>query len=241
MGEKWEEGISTSQKLQQAQTLRPLKETYFHGEDERKFNYKENLEETEPNCIENENHFGLEERICCQNSTKCSSSILENKLESNNCKCHVSVNKSIKSNISEINVDIKSVKERHISIDSARDSGIGENSNFADNLDENNEEKDIFHIETCRNPTNSENYTKEGHSSKRFSDLRGYWQPKVKKSLADRLPENSFHLMPPSRYIFPGAEVYYDPDEKLHYEVDSSSSSSSDIDSESESQSATMF
>lgn len=233
MGEKWEEGISTSERLQQAETLRPLKDTFLHAED---------LKETEPNCIENGSHFGLEARnSCCQNSTKCSSSNLENKLESNNCKCHVSVNKSIKSNVSETNVDIKSVKERHISIDSARDSGIGENSNFADNLDENNEEKDIFHIETCRNSTNSENYAKEGHSSKRFSDLRGYWQPKVKKSLADRLPENSFHLVPPSRYIFPGAEVYYDPDEKLHYEGDSSSSSSSDIDSESESQSATMF
>lgn len=236
MGERWEEGTSSSQKLTHAEILLPLKETIFPAENERPAN--ENLNETEPNCIENINNCEIEGRnCCCQNSTKCSSS----NLDSNFCKCHVSANKSIKPNNNELNVDSKSVKERHISIDSARDSGIGENSNFADNLDENNEDKDMFHIETGRNPSNTESYTKEGQSSKRFSDLRGYWQPKVKKSLADRLPENSFHLMPPSRYIFPGAEVYYDPDEKLHYEGDSSSSSSSDIDSEGESQTPTVF
>lgn len=242
MGEKWEGGISTSQKLRQAATLLPLEEIVSHIDDDRKFMHKENLGENEPNCIENETCFGLEENdCCCRNSTSSSSSSLENKLESNNFKCNVSLNKSIKNNTSEVNLDIKSVKERHISIDSARDSGIGENSNFADALDENNDEKETFHIDMGRNPSTSDNYMKEGPDSKRFSDLRGYWQPKVKKSLADRLPESSFHLIPPSRYIFPGAEVYYDPDEKLHYEGDSSSSSSSDIDSESESQSAPMF
>lgn len=66
------------------------------------------------------------------------------------------------------------------------------------------------------------------------SDLRGYWQPKVKKSLAERLPEDCFHLIPPNRYIFPGAEVYYDPDEKLHYENNSSSSSSESEESDDE-------
>lgn len=235
MGDKWEEGISTSQRLTQANTLLPLKETLPLIED---YNSKQNLYQTEPNYTETETNSGFEKHCCCQNSTKSSSLSLDNKLESNSCKCHVSVNKSINSNGSEEYVDIKSVKERHISIDSARDSGIGENSNFTDNLDENN---DIFPIENGRNSSNSECYTKGAQSSKKFSDLRGYWQPKVKKSLADRLPENSFHLVPPNRYIFPGAEVYYDPDEKLHYEGDSSSSSSSDIDSESESQSATMF
>lgn len=204
--------------------------------------HKDDIEETEPNCIENVTNCGLEENsCCCRNSTKCSSLNIENKLESNCCKCHVSLKKSIKNNTTEVNLDLKYVKERHISIDSARDSGIGENSNFADTLDENNEEKDSFHMDNGRNPSTSEGFVKDGNSSKRFSDLRGYWQPKVKKSLADRLPPNSFHLIPPSRYIFPGAEVFYDPDEKLHYEGDSSSSSSSDIDSETESQSATMF
>lgn len=238
MGDKWEDGISTSQRLIQANTLLPLKETISFIED---YNSKEKLNQTEPNCTETDTNCGFEKHCCCRNSTKSSSLCLDNKLESNSCKCHVSENKSINSNSSEEYIDVKSVKERHISIDSARDSGIGENSNFTDNLDENNDDKDIFHIENGRNSSNSECYTKSAQSSKKFSDLRGYWQPKVKKSLADRLPENSFHLVPPSRYIFPGAEVYYDPDEKLHYEGDSSSSSSSDIDSESESQSATNF
>lgn len=240
MGEKWEDGISTHRKLQPTLTLLPLKDTFM--EDDKRFLYKENIKEYEPNSIDGKHSFGSEENHCfCARNTKSSSSHLEDKLECSNCKCHVSSNKSIKNNSSEVHLDTKSIKERHISIDSARDSGIGENSNFADTLDDHNDEKDDFHIDPERNLCNSESSTTEGHSSKRFSDLRGYWQPKVKKSLADRLPENSFHLIPPNRYIFPGAEVYYDPDEKLHYEEDSSSSNSSDLDSESESQSATVF
>lgn len=222
LGDRWEDGISSTQKLQQAEILLPLQETLSQNEDDK----------TEPNYTESFATFESEENnCCCQKSTKNSSLNVENQLESNSCKCHVSSKKSIKNNINEDDdLGIKTVKERHISIDSARDSGIGENSNFADNLDDNNEEKDAFH-----------HADSDAHCSKRYSDLRGYWQPKVKKSLADRLPEHSFHLIPPCRYIFPGAEVFYDPDEKLHYEGDSSSSSSSDIDSESESQSASIF
>lgn len=94
-----------------------------------------------------------------------------------------------------------------MSVDSARDSGIGENSNFTD-------------VEEHRGA--------EDDSS--LHDLRGFWQPKVKRSLVDRLPHDSLYLIEPSRYIFPGAEVYYDPDDKLAYE----DSSSDSLDSESE-------
>ncbi|XP_022906438.1 NAD-dependent protein deacetylase sirtuin-1 [Onthophagus taurus] len=96
-----------------------------------------------------------------------------------------------------------SIKERHESIDSARDSGIGDNSNFMDG------------------DTMTETVT--------MSDMRGYWQPKEKRSIAERLPKDSFYLIPPSRYIFPGAEVYYDPD---NYLDNSSSSDSTESESE---------
>lgn len=153
---------------------------------------------------------------------------VEKDLENVNCKCH---SESIK----ETHSDIKTVKERHISIDSARDSGIGENSNFADKYDDTSDEdpgeksSSGFHLDLPASSSSSSGHCIKQTHSERFSDLRGYWQPKLKKSLADRLPENSFHLIPPSRYIFPGAEVFYDPDEKLHYEGDSSSSDNSDI------------
>lgn len=103
-----------------------------------------------------------------------------------------------------------------MSIDSARDSGIGENSNFTDLETENSKEGNIsFTIDITSNDGASCSFKKsEPCFDEKSRDMRGYWQPKVKRSLADRLPHNTFHLVSPSRYIFPGAEVFYDPDEK---------------------------
>ncbi|KAJ8946099.1 hypothetical protein NQ318_010396 [Aromia moschata] len=102
-------------------------------------------------------------------------------------------------------------------------------------------EDSSFHLELANNPhsspSSSESFIKESknfENSTGSSDLRGYWQPKSKKSLAERLPKNMFHLIPPSRYIFPGARYSTIPT-KLHYEGDSSSSDSSDSESETES------
>lgn len=99
----------------------------------------------------------------------------------------------------------KSPKERHISVDSARDSGIGEGSNLPDT-----------------------------YSMGKNENLRNLWEPKIKHSLADRLPKNMYYLVTPSRYIFPGAEVFYDPDEKYGFSDDDSSSDSDDSDSDSD-------
>lgn len=245
----WEEGIYSSQVLQQAPTLLPLEEPALDPE---------RIKQTEPSCIVNEKiTYNVEEVRCgCNVSTKSSSLSVERNVESNSSTCYVNFNKSIIDKENEImNFDSKVVKERHMSIDSARDSGIGDNSNFTDletkyddMSDENFEEShrqdegSSFHLELVNNPqssaSSSESYIKESQtfeSSSSTSDLRGYWQPKVKKSLAERLPRDSFHLIPPSRYIFPGAEVFYDPDEKLHYEGDSSNSDSSDSESEADS------
>lgn len=165
----------------------------------------------------------LENSCECFNSTKISSFLVEKDLETVNCKCK-------SESIEETHLDIKTVKERHISIDSARDSGIGENSNFADKYDDTSDEdpgeksSNSFDLDLQNSASSSSgNCIKQSHSE-RFSDLRGYWQPKLKKSLADRLPDNSFYLISPSRYIFPGAEVF---DEKL--EEDLSFSDNSDI------------
>lgn len=103
-----------------------------------------------------------------------------------------------------------------MSVDSARDSGIGENSNFTD-----------VEEQRCSGVGDDNSNT----SSSLLHDLRGFWQPKIKRSLIERLPNDTFYLIPPSRYIFPGAEVLYDPDDKLSYE---DSSSSDTLDSESE-------
>ncbi|KAF0288379.1 Broad-complex core protein isoforms 1/2/3/4/5 [Amphibalanus amphitrite] len=43
--------------------------------------------------------------------------------------------------------------------------------------------------------------------------LRHCWQRKLKESVAARLPEGAYLHEPPSRYIFPGAEVLVDPDD----------------------------
>lgn len=107
------------------------------------------------------------------------------------------------------NDDVKKMKERHISVDSAKDSGIGEGSNLTD-----------------------------GYSLGKNEHMGNLWEPKIKHSLASRLPKNMYYLVRPSRYIFPGAEVFYDPDEKYGFsdddDDDSSESDISESDSESE-------
>ncbi|XP_018320883.2 NAD-dependent histone deacetylase sirtuin-1 [Agrilus planipennis] len=150
-------------------------------------------------------------------------------------------------------VEAKQFKQRHISVDSAQDSGIGENSNFTDSegfkydtSDETNDSTrmdipaatpsdvgshhwDLINDErTSSSKSCSEDPPPPPPPPTNPADLRDYWQPKVKHSLVDRLPEGTYYMIPPCRYIFPGAEVYYDPDEKYDYFDDSSSSESSD-------------
>lgn len=107
--------------------------------------------------------------------------------------------------------------------------GIGDNSNFTD-VDT---AKFELPEEPCSstaniNPTTTTDLVTPADKS---IDLRGFWLPKQKCSLADRLPENSFYLIQPSRYIFPGAEYFIDPDEKYNY-FDNTSSESCDSESE---------
>ncbi|XP_065156391.1 NAD-dependent protein deacetylase sirtuin-1-like isoform X2 [Atheta coriaria] len=183
-----------------------------------------------------------------------------------------------------INCDCKqktlSIKERHMSVDSARDSGIGENSNFTDvetvkdideieikKLDTDNflpsfdselasadflpKDKDDLITSGCStsihepnsfanildSSTENKDVTQESETN---DDLSGYWEPKQKRSITDRLPPNSYYLINPSRYIFPGAEVYYDPDEKCSYLENTSSDSSDSDDSDAEIQDVSM-
>ncbi|KAK7869073.1 hypothetical protein R5R35_000792 [Gryllus longicercus] len=117
-----------------------------------------------------------------------------------------------------------SVNNRQLSVDSMRDSGIGDGTNSVDSS------------ASCgASPMAS----KEHHMSVDSSDeapkceddieaLRACWQPKIRESLASRLPEDSYYFMQPNTYIFPGAEVFYDPDDTEHSVYSGSGSSSSD-------------
>ncbi|KAJ8919627.1 hypothetical protein NQ315_006153 [Exocentrus adspersus] len=246
LGNMWEEGIYSPQILQQTPTLLPLDETVV---DSKKKSHPQNG--ADASCILKDKRklYKAEEMIRCSTcivSTNTNSLHVDTDVDSfsSSCSCYVKFNKSIIDKDTEVmNLDSKGIKERHISIDSARDSGIGDNSNFTDleakyddtSDDDQHKENTSFHLELVNNPSSSESYIKESQSFEERSDaddMRGYWQPKLKKSLADRLPRNSFHLIPPSRYIFPGAEVFYDPDEKLHYERDISDFDSTDGESE---------
>ncbi|KAJ3662329.1 hypothetical protein Zmor_006683 [Zophobas morio] len=267
----WKEGIFDN-KLEEAPHLLPLEEFSPQSSPNLKNNELCTSDDcveirTEPNCIDN-----LEQKkqpCSCNASTKCSSLNVAKDIEFS-CVCSASSNKptSIINKQSSLDaefvnsLDVKSVKERHMSVDSARDSGIGDNSNFADletKYDDTSDENlEIHDYNSCRvkkedfdviserstNPqfTDISNNTLTEESkinstyleSTSTSDLKGFWQPKIKKSLAERLPPKSFYLVKPSRYIFPGAEIYYDPDEKFGYYEGSSSSGNSDSESECE-------
>ncbi|CAD6226456.1 GSCOCG00005833001-RA-CDS [Cotesia congregata] len=96
-------------------------------------------------------------------------------------------------------------KPRHISIDSAIDSGLGDSCNSVDSSDEKG--------------------TTDQEDSKRHNLQRHCWQPEVKESLASRLPENTYYQVSSGKYIFTGAEIYIEPPDD--YEQLSSSSSRS--------------
>uniref|UniRef100_A0A6P7GF80 protein acetyllysine N-acetyltransferase n=1 Tax=Diabrotica virgifera virgifera TaxID=50390 RepID=A0A6P7GF80_DIAVI len=175
LGNHWEEGIYSSQTLQHAETLLPLENPLLPELDKQPI----------PSIDFSYSHQSVSSHCICKSTN--SSSLSADVTTETQCLCF-----TYKS-INDSELESKSGKERHMSIDSAKDSGIGENSNFTDKYesDENGEEKSAtsFCLEICNDSsTSSEGFRKSS------SDLRGYWQPKVKKSLADRLPENSFHL-----------------------------------------------
>lgn len=195
LGQNWEEGIYTPQVLTEVPELLPYREE--SSTDVEKLQCSDTIVT---------NNFA---KVNC----------IEQSEETFRCTCEFSVTSTSPSSIQKdivCSCDIKGkqIKERHISIDSARDSGIGENSNFTD-LETESKEGTTFNIDLS---VSDSSCVKKSDTASCFDDksqdLRGYWQPKIKRSLADRLPPHSFHLLPPSRYIFPGAEVYYDPDEK---------------------------
>lgn len=99
----------------------------------------------------------------------------------------------------------ESCKERHMSIDSAGDSGIGDGSNSIDSSSINSR---LLLEDTSR-------------KQKATYKL---------KCIADLLPPQTYFLEPPSRYIFPGAEVCLDEWDNSDLEQSSSDDSGSESD-----------
>lgn len=62
----------------------------------------------------------------------------------------------------------------------------------------------------------------EPQSTRDVEKLRECWQSTHKQSLSSRLPENTFLIVPPNRYVFHGAELYSDE----HLDMDEVSSMS---------------
>ena len=71
------------------------------------------------------------------------------------------------------------------------------------------------------------------HSHVTHLDPTPFWQHRERKSLASRLPEAKYYFNPPSRYVFPGAEVYSE-EEESDGESDSSDEDSNDDGNEAE-------
>jgi len=79
----------------------------------------------------------------------------------------------------------------------------------------------------------------ESETTRPETDMTGWWQPRIKANLADLLPENSYYNIHPGRYLFPGAEVFYEPDEVES--DDTSDSLSSEMDASPSSSSSSIF
>jgi len=66
-------------------------------------------------------------------------------------------------------------------------------------------------------------------------DLSDWWAPRIKANLADLLPDETYLCLSTGRYVFPGAEIFYDPDDVQSDSDDCMSSSSSSTSSSSSS------
>ncbi|XP_012276625.1 NAD-dependent protein deacetylase sirtuin-1 isoform X2 [Orussus abietinus] len=117
-----------------------------------------------------------------------------------------------------LDTDKLGLKPRHASIDSALDSGIGDSCNSVDSTD--------GKLGTV---------VVEAEDTKIQELDRNCWLPKIRESLAARLPGNSYYQMAPGRYIFPGAEIYPNPEDYDRCSL-YANSESSDTDSDSTSE-----
>nr|XP_018901147.1 PREDICTED: NAD-dependent protein deacetylase sirtuin-1 [Bemisia tabaci] len=88
------------------------------------------------------------------------------------------------------------VVQRHMSLDSTRDSGIGDGSN------------------SSHSATTDRHMSVDSHSpdTEPISNESSWEREKI--SVAARLPENTYFMLKQGRYIFPGAEVYSNPMER---------------------------
>lgn len=223
MGDKWKECVYNEDKLKETLHLLPWR----RNENYTNFDYKIGEDTTTSDSVEVSATCSKEK--CPGDLTNPSSSLQINYNQYINTL-------SINSNSTEqmVNSDnAKSIKERHISTDSAKDSGIGENSNFTDIDTSKFDEETVKNVEQLNVVNVNESSTSELTTSSETSDMKDFWQPKEKRSITERLSDKCFYLIHPSRYIFPGAELYIDPDEKINY-FDNSSSESSESDSETE-------
>ncbi|XP_076296180.1 sirtuin 1 isoform X2 [Lasioglossum baleicum] len=161
--------------------------------------------------------YNLEECQVCPKMVEFSSenAELESALKSNSC-----IENAL---ASATGVDKMNFKPRQASIDSALDSGLGDSCNSVDSREDKNDDR------------------KKEFKNGRLG--RHYWQSKLRESLATRLPENSYYQLTPGKYIFPGAEVYSEPEDydqctvsinSESSESDSASSSAEEEDEEEE-------
>ena len=66
---------------------------------------------------------------------------------------------------------------------------------------------------TAKETEEAESLAENVHSEVTHLDPTPFWQHRERNSLATRLPESKYYFHPPSRYVFPGAEVYSDEEE----------------------------
>ncbi|XP_076175109.1 sirtuin 1 [Ptiloglossa arizonensis] len=178
--------------------------------------YKIHVVSVESTSKENGKVYNLEE---CQVFPRIiefssESTILDSTLKANRC-----IENTVVSNISDdrttvatTGIDKINFKPRQASIDSALDSGIGDSCNSVDSREGKNDKDEL------------KNERLERHC----------WQPKVRESIAVRLPENTYYQLTPGKYIFPGAEIYSDPEDYDQCSLSiNSESSESDSDSSS--------
>ncbi|XP_012163369.1 NAD-dependent protein deacetylase sirtuin-1 isoform X1 [Bombus terrestris] len=142
------------------------------------------------------------------------STLLDSTLKPHHCienRASLKINSDY-STMDSIEIEKMNFKPRQASIDSALDSGVGDSCNSVDSREDKTNKEEL----------------KNGRLD------RHCWHSKVRKSLAVRLPENSYYQLAPGKYIFPGAEVYSDPEEYDHCSLFiNSESSDSDSDSSS--------
>lgn len=213
--------------------------TEIHESQFRKKKLKEHKKEREKLHSQNndQEHLHKTEKSKLQNISESEKATSSNKTES---KTHQTIDVELHQKVVSVTTEQKSNEKKESDetrLDNENKSGDLHNHKIAfESTNEEKKESEQNTVErtqdlTLKCESGSGEFPDGGQdadgSNEDLEQIRRMWQPRSKESLAKQLEDDQYLFVPPSQYVFQGAEIYSDDDELSDDDFPSSSRSSS--------------